>query len=173
MGKKQKSRRKQAAEPGRSRKLSGKFSFQRHWHIGVAAFSIALIAVVASLVLLPTGERAKAYPPTSIVGHVERYPEERISNKPIPIAVQKHILEHVPLSLGGERRGILLQYNCVKFSCEPDLVDQLAEIARRYEYVYMAPYPQMSAKIALTAYRKLLTLDEFDPDKILGFIEER
>jgi hypothetical protein len=172
MGKKSR-RRQQVERSSHLRKISERFSLQRHWHLGVAALSAVLIAVVAGLSFFPMVERAKVYPPTSIVGHIESYPEERISSKPIPIAVQKHILEHVPLSLGGQRRGVLLQYNCVKFSCEPDLVDRLAEIARKYEHVYMAPYPQMSAKIALTAYRRLLTLDELDPDKIIEFIEQR
>ncbi len=176
MGRKSREKRikkhRSTSEPARSEQ-ERRFSLQRHWHLLVGALGVLVIgAVVAAFSLLPSGE-GKVYPPTTPIGHVESYPEERISTIPIPDAVQRHILEHVPLSDGGQRRGVILQYNCVKFSCDPDLVSQLAEIVREYEYVYLAPYPEMSFKISLTTYRDLLTLGELDREKIMAFIEKR
>jgi len=153
------------------------FDLRQRWHVlvGIASATIIALVVVGVAVssFLPS-PRGKVLPPTTIAGHVESYPEERISReRPIPLPVQRHILEHVPLSLGGERPGILLQFNCEKFACEGDLVDRLVTIAERYEYVYLAPYPEMEAKIALTAYGRILTLDEVDEGRIQRFIEGR
>lgn len=116
-----------------------------------------------------TTQGFKIYPPTDIAGHVEQYPRERISREPISVAVQKHILEHTP----NEVPGVIIQYNCKKFTCEPDLIDNLREIAQSHDHVYLAPYPQMDAKIALTAFGKLEILDEYDEQKIREFIEAR
>ncbi len=109
-------------------------------------------------------------PPTSFAGpHVETWPDARVSDTPLSIPQQKHIIEHVP----GGRPGVLLQYNCEKFTCEPDLVDKLAQIALRYPHVYMAPYPEMDAKIVLSALNAQRVLEEFDEAQIVEFIEGR
>ena len=68
---------------------------------------------------------------------------------------------------------MLVQYNCVNFQCDADLVDKLTEIVLTYPpQVYLAPYPTMDAKIALAAPGRLLTLDAFDADKIREFITD-
>ncbi len=68
---------------------------------------------------------------------------------------------------------MLVQYNCVDYQCEPDLVERLTEIVRVYpSYVFLAPYPTMDAMIALAAPGKLLTLDALDEGKIHGFIND-
>ena len=70
-----------------------------------------------------------------------------------------------------ERGSMLVQYNCVKYECEADLVEKLTEIVRDYPpYVYLAPYPTMDAMIALAAPRRLLTLESLDEDRIREFI---
>ena len=67
----------------------------------------------------------------------------------------------------------MVQYNCVNFQCDADLVDKLTEIVLTYPpQVYLAPYPTMDAKIALAAPGRLLTLDAFDEDKIREFITD-
>ncbi len=111
----------------------------------------------------------KTYPPTSPQGHVESYPPYRIMNEPIPEPIQKHILEHVS-SASGNRPGVLVQYNCEKFKCEQGLIDKLESIVKKYDYVYLAPYPQMDAKIALTKAGKLEILDKFNEERIIRFI---
>ncbi len=142
------------------------------WIAGGSALVIGVVILLVGLSSLSESRDTRVLPPITVVGHIERYPEERISREtPIPLPVQRHILEHVPLSMGQQRPGILLQFNCEKFECADDLVDRLVAIAEEYEYVYMAPYPAMDAKIALTAYGRILTLDEVDEERIRTFIE--
>lgn len=60
----------------------------------------------------------------------------------------------------------------VKFRCAEGLVDRLAEFVRAYpDFVYVAPYPDMDVKIAVTRLGKILVLDEVDPARIRVFVE--
>jgi len=134
---------------------------------------LKIIGVLLAIVLVGIGgvllfsDRTKLYPPISFAGqHAETWPAQRISTVPIPLLVQAHIIEHVP---GGEP-GVLLEYNCTRFKCESDLVAKLTDIAKRYSYVYLAPYPQMGAKIALAALDRRLVLDRYDEAKIIAFL---
>jgi hypothetical protein len=79
---------------------------------------------------------------------------------PVPPELQAHNLEH---------GGVLIQYNCPE-PC-PDLAAQLEEIARQRDFVLVAPYPKMDAKIALTAWGRIETLDDFDAETILRFVD--
>ena len=68
---------------------------------------------------------------------------------------------------------MLVQYNCVDYQCEPDLVATLTKIVGSYQpTVYLAPYPQMDAKIALAAPGRLLTLENLDEQRIRKFISD-
>ena len=68
--------------------------------------------------------------------------------------------------------SMLVQYNCEDYDCEPDLETQLVAIVRNYPpQVYLAPYPRMDAMIALAAPGRLESLDRFDKDQIIQFIE--
>jgi hypothetical protein len=63
---------------------------------------------------------------------------------------------------------VIIQYNC---EC-PELVDKLKQIVRRYDtYVILAPYPGMKSRLALTAWTRLETLDDFDEKRIVRFIQ--
>lgn len=63
----------------------------------------------------------------------------------------------------------MIQYNCPD-GCE-ELVQKLEEIVRQYdEFVVLAPYPDMDARIALTAWNRIDTFDEFDETRIVNFI---
>lgn len=79
---------------------------------------------------------------------------------PVPPELQAHNLEH---------GGVLIQYNCPE-PC-PDLAAQLEEIARQRDFVLVAPYPRMESRIALTAWGRIETLDAFDAQRILRFVE--
>jgi hypothetical protein len=51
------------------------------------------------------------------------------------------------------------------------LVAQLEEVVGQYpDQVFMAPYPDMEHRIALTAWTRIDTLDEFDEQRIQRFI---
>lgn len=119
-------------------------------------------------------------PPTS-GPHKEVFSDQFISPTPLPAYVQVHLLEH---------GNILLQYSC---TC-PDVVASLSSIAFAYDSpliapnelqptvtevqqgeeggkaVIVAPYPKMRARIALTAWTRLATLDGVDKPKIDSFI---
>ena len=119
-------------------------------------------------------------PPTS-GPHKEVFSEQFISPTPLAAYVQVHLLEH---------GNVLLQYSC---TC-PDVVASLSSIAFAFDApliaptelqptvpevqqgeeagkaVIVAPYPKMKARIALTAWTRLATLDAVDKAKIDSFI---
>ena len=79
---------------------------------------------------------------------------------PIPPETQVHNLED---------GGVLVQYSCPT-PC-PDLVKQLEAAATKHDRVVVAPYPLMESRIALTAWERIETLNEFDDHRISAFIE--
>ena len=97
-------------------------------------------------------------PPTS-GPHLEYIAPWGIHTRPVPKELQVHNLED---------GGVVVQYNC---DC-PDLVEKLAAAVKRYkDHVILAPYPGMKSKIALTAWTRIDTFDEFDEARIVRFIE--
>jgi hypothetical protein len=84
-----------------------------------------------------------------------------IHTEPIAKELQIHNLED---------RGVLIQYNCPS-GCL-DLVEELKNIVQRYaDEVILAPYPGMPHRIALTAWTRIDTFDQFDEARILRFIK--
>ena len=104
-------------------------------------------------------------------------------DKPIPKEYQVHNLED---------GGVLIQYNCPK-GCH-DLVKKLEGLflkykeradkendrhksektgnpVSRYTHLIVAPYPDMDARIALTAWTRLDKFNDFDEARIDRFIE--
>lgn len=116
---------------------------------------------------------AKVLPPTTVIlNHPEIFPPQKIMTTPIEYAVQSHLMEHGAGE--GSPPGVVVSYNCVKFTCEPDLVAQLTPLVESSPSgVYLAPYPTMDAKIALTTRGKVETLDTVDADRIRQFIAAR
>jgi hypothetical protein len=97
-------------------------------------------------------------PPTS-GPHLPYIASWGVHTRPIPRELQVHNLED---------GGVLVQYSC---EC-PELVERLARIVRGYDkQVILAPYPGMKAKIALTAWTRLETLEDFDEGRIVRFIK--
>lgn len=109
-------------------------------------------------------------PPTSMANHVEANPPGHILTEPMPIPIQKHMLEHADGVHRGPQ-GVIIQYNCKKFSCPGDLVENLTMVARRYpSFVYLAPNYTMDVRIALTREGQILVLEQYDPERIQRFI---
>jgi hypothetical protein len=98
-------------------------------------------------------------PPTS-GPHTPYLAKWGVHNAPIPKEVQVHNLED---------GGVIIQYKCPD-GC-PELVEKLSVIAKRYDHIILAPYPGMDKRIALTAWRRLDTFDEFDEGRIVRFID--
>ena len=109
-------------------------------------------------------------PPTSMANHVEENPRGHILKEPMPIPIQKHMLEHADGIHGGPQ-GLIIQYNCRKFPCPGDLVANLTRVAERYpSFVYLAPNYTMDARIALTREGQILVMEKYDPERIQRFI---
>jgi hypothetical protein len=70
-----------------------------------------------------------------------------------------------------EDGGVIIHYNCPE-DC-PETVAALRAIMNEYgtEQLLLHPYPNMESKIALTAWTRLLALDDVDESKIRDFIE--
>lgn len=123
------------------------------------------------------GEPHAAYnssPPTSgphwsIVG--EAPVPWGIYRDPVPEEAQVHNLEH---------GGVLVQYSCR--DCD-ELVTQLERFYQQYTAAHplprypqstkliVAPYFGMTSRIALTAWGRIETLDEYDEVRITRFVE--
>lgn len=70
-----------------------------------------------------------------------------------------------------EDGGVIIHYNCPE-GC-PEIVSELEDIVDDVgeEQLILHPYTNMDSKIALTAWTRLLTLDEVDRDQIVDFID--
>lgn len=109
-------------------------------------------------------------PPIDIIGHSERNPAAHILDEPMPLAIQKHMLEHAD---GGGPPGIIINYNCEDYLCESDFIEQLKKIVEQYpQNVYLAPFKNMSAKLVLTKLSEREILEEIDQERIRNFIEK-
>lgn len=97
-------------------------------------------------------------PPTS--GASAPFAEWGIHRAPLPPELQVHTLED---------GGVLLQYRCPAGCTE--WVTRLEALARERDFVVVAPYPFMRARLALTALGHVETLDALDLPRIERFIE--
>ena len=138
------------------------------------ALPVVLVVVVAGGVVGGLGVwfgRRGNLPPTSMANHVEANPPGHILSEPMPVPIQKHMLEHADGIHGGPQ-GVIIQYNCRKFSCPEDLVENLTRMATAFpRFVYLAPNPTMDARIALTREGEILVLEQYDAEKIRRFID--
>ena len=139
----------------------------------VAGGALVVVLAVGGFLLFITtrSDFGKELPPTSYtIAHSESLPPRQINTAPIPRLVQEHVMER---NAGHPRGSMLVQYNCLEYQCEPDLVEKLTTIVRDFPpYVYLAPYHTMDAKIALAAPGRLLTLETLDEEQIRKFIND-
>lgn len=107
-------------------------------------------------------------PPITAQGHTEDMPQTHVINSPIPDSTQRHMLEHAD---GRGKPGIIIQYNCEKYSCEPDLIAKLDELVKQYpDNVYLAPN-RYDGKIILTKINQRQILTAFDKAAIESFLD--
>ena len=115
--------------------------------------------------------------PPSSGTHVGGKANWGISEAPIPDELQLHNLED---------GGVGIQYNCdagskssetstpsaeIDNDCK-QLVQRLSEVAKKYpDKVFMAPYPKLDTKIALTAWTRIDKFSNFDSDRMHTFIK--
>ena len=135
----------------------------KKWMIWIFVTAIAIIGIIWAF------SGIKTLPPTDLQGHVEANPPSHILKEPMPIAIQKHMLEHVDGVEGG-RGGVIINYNCKDYQCEENLIGNLEAFATKYDYVYVSPLENMDAKIAITKLGKIEILENYNEEKIESFI---
>ncbi len=134
----------------------------RNWSIGLIILGLIIWGIFAMF------SGIKTLPPTDFQGHVEASPASHVLREPMPILVQKHMLEHAD---GTGRPGVIINYNCNDYTCESGLIENLEAFATKYpENVYVSPFPNMDAKIALTKLNRIEVLEFYDEDRINSFI---
>ena len=133
-------------------------------------WTITLIIIGAIIGLIVWGiSSVKTLPPTDMQGHIEVSPESHVLKEQMPIAVQKHMLEHAD---GSGPPGIVINYNCEDYTCEEGLIENLEAFAEKYPAnVYVAPFKNMDAKIVLTKLNKIEILEEYNEVRIDEFIK--
>ena len=136
----------------------------RNWSIFILIFGLIVTGIVWSV------SGIEKLPPTDIDGHIESNPSSHVLKEPIPIEIQKHMLEHVG-GIEGGRGGVVINYNCKDYICGSSLIADLEAFADKYDYVYVAPFKGMDAKIALTKLGKIEVLEEYDESLIINFID--
>ena len=100
-------------------------------------------------------------PPTS-GPHLNAIAPWGIHDSTIPNELQVHNLED---------GGVMVQYSCPD-GCD-ELVTQLTQLVKGYDdHVILAPYPDMDARIALTAWGRIDKFDDFDEKRIERFINK-
>tara|TARA_B100000745_G_scaffold187366_2_gene122898 strand:- start:51189 stop:51731 length:543 start_codon:yes stop_codon:yes gene_type:complete len=128
--------------------------------------SLTVLVILGSIMWLFT--LVPNLPPITVEGHSEDSPAAHIVTSPLPDRMQRHMLEH---SDGRGAPGIIIQYNCLDYECEPDLIGRLTAIADDYpENVYLAPNTY-DGKIIMTRAGKREVLEVFDADKIREFVQ--
>ena len=124
----------------------------KNWSIFIA---VVLLVVWGISSLIPD---IRNLPPTDAQGHIEVNPASHISKEPMQLLIQKHMLEHAD---GTGPPGIIINYNCEDFECEPGLIENLEAFAIKYtSNVYVAPWKNMGAVIVLTKLGKLEILED-------------
>jgi len=108
-------------------------------------------------------------PTTASQGHAEGVPSAHIVTTPIPDNIQRHMIEHADGN-DSNGSGIIIQYNCDDYDCEPDLIEKLTDLVLEYpRNVYLAPN-SYDGKIILTKLGRRKVLDEVDEQAIRDFI---
>ena len=79
----------------------------------------------------------------------------------MPDEVAVHNMEH---------GGVLIRYDCPQGCVE--LVTQLVAITEQFSKVILSPLSEMDTTIALTAWGYLDKFNDFDSERILGFIDQ-
>lgn len=133
----------------------------------ITIITIIAIGLIAAGIFFLANK--KVLPPTTIEGHIEANPSSHVLKGPMPLAIQKHMLEHAD---GSGPPGVVINYNCIDFECEPDLIQRLEEFSKKYPtFVYVAPFKNMKAKIAVTRTGEIITMEDYDEAVIDNFIK--
>lgn len=122
---------------------------------------------------LEAGQRGSGYgtKPATSGPHWQALPNAQAPDgSPARWGVYDHVLPDEVLIHNLEHGGIGIHYDCPE-GCA-GLIEQLKGIVGRNPAQFIvSPYPGMDRKIAITSWRHLLYLDEFDETKIREFVD--
>ena len=105
-------------------------------------------------------ETYNSKPPTS-GSHLDPKADWGIHDTQIVDELQLHNLED---------GGVLVQYDCKDQDCS-ELIGQLQLVVKKYrDKVILAPYKGLDQRIALTAWNRIDTFNDFDEQRITTFI---
>ena len=187
-------RRKDRLTPSQARAARRQRRHRRRRAIRVGAFvAIAVVSILFVVSLFANSLPISIGGPSGeLTGFEERFPEQPYSPH-IRVDQEHAAYNSVPATSGWhydntarwgvhdefvpdeilvhnlEHGGVRIHYDCPE-GC-PELVDDLAEIARRASEVILSPYPNMESKIALVSWTYLERLEEFDKERIEAFID--
>lgn len=136
----------------------------RNWSIFIIVLAFIIVVIAWGI------SSIERLPPIDIDGHIESNPPSHILKEPMLITIQKHMLEHAD-GIEKGRGGVIINYNCEDYECEPDLIVSLEAFATKYDYVYVAPFKGMKAKIVLTKLNKREILEKYNNETIEKFIK--
>ena len=170
------SQEKQARQPSRSDGLERR---RRRW-IAVGAVVVTAVAVVGYFAWRATADLPGTAVPDQGNLHIQAATQPHLPYNSDPPTSGPHLPYIAPWGIHTapiakevqvhnlEDGGVLVQYNC---DC-PELVAKLKAIVKRYDKeVILAPYPGMKSRIALTAWGRIDTFDDFDEARIVRFIK--
>lgn len=138
----------------------------RNWSIFIVIIGLIVLGIIWGI------SSIEKLPPIDMQGHIESNPPSHVLKEPMSLSVQKHMLEHVD-GIEGGRGGVIINYNCKDYECEQGLIESLESFASEFDYVYVAPFKGMDAKIAITKLGKIDVLEDYDESRIRDFIEGR
>lgn len=158
-------------EKGKKRQVGGKkekLGNARKKTIKYTIYAVVGVSIIGGVIWFTS--RVSNLPPTTAQGHIEVSPSAHIVTTPIPDNIQRHMLEHADGN-DANGSGIIIQYNCDDYDCEPDLIGKLTNLVEEYpKNVYLGPN-NYDGKIILTRFGRRKVLDEFDEQVIRDFIE--
>lgn len=154
---------------------------RQRWYIGGALAIAALVIIGAAYVYLSPDKPGKAFADQGN-RHLGASPAEYIWNSRPPTSGphadqiapwgehDESVLEWYQVH-NLEDGGVIMHYNCPA-GCAEDIAalrDIMNDVGR--DRLVLHPYTNMDSKFAVTAWTRLLALDEVDRDQIVGFIE--
>lgn len=134
------------------------FAYQRitHTEVGESVSDAGRTHIANEM----TGTGYTSDPPTS-GPHWASVAPWGVHSEPIPNELQIHNLEH---------GGVVMQYDCEDEEC-PEIVAALEGLAGSCSVkLISAPRPGMDQRIAVTAWTRIIKMDELDRDLIVDFI---
>ena len=134
----------------------------RNYGIGI----VILVLIIGGMYYFA---QRKTLPSTTMENHIEQRPPTQVLTNPLDPRIHRHLLEHITED-DGSRGGVVVNYDCQNYDCEVDLVSNLEALAEGNDFVYVAPFRNMKAKIVVTRLGRQMQLNKYNEERIKNFI---